>query len=123
MSLAGTSLRNWQNFFEIVGSSAGALTGLQFVVITLIAQARAGGSRQDIAAFGTPTVIHFCTALLISAVMTIPWEMAEGLGYCVAAFGVAGLAYSIRLIWLARSANYQPDREDWFWYIVLPLVL
>ena len=34
------ALRNWQNFYEIVGSSAGALTGLQFVVITLITQTR-----------------------------------------------------------------------------------
>src|SRR5215813_9128549 len=34
-----TALREWGNFFVIVGSSAGALTGLQFVVLTLIANA------------------------------------------------------------------------------------
>jgi len=32
-----TELAGWENFYVIVGSSAGALIGLQFVVITLIA--------------------------------------------------------------------------------------
>ncbi len=32
-----TELAGWANFFVIVGSSAGALIGLQFVVITLVA--------------------------------------------------------------------------------------
>lgn len=32
-----TALGGWENFYVIVGSSAGALVGLQFVVITLIA--------------------------------------------------------------------------------------
>ena len=32
-----TALAGWENFYVIVGSSAGALIGLQFVVITLIA--------------------------------------------------------------------------------------
>jgi hypothetical protein len=122
MNDLGLSLKNWQNFFVIVATSAGALTGLQFVVIALIAQARAAGSRRDIAAFGTPTVIHFCTALLVSAVMTAPWQVSASLGSCIAAFGAVGLAYSIRVVWYARKANYKPDAEDWFWYIALPIV-
>ena len=32
-----TPFAGWENFYVIVGSSAGALIGLQFVVITLIA--------------------------------------------------------------------------------------
>ena len=32
-----TDLTAWQNFYVIVGSSAGALIGLQFVVMALIA--------------------------------------------------------------------------------------
>ena len=32
-----TALDGWENFYVIVGSSAGALIGLQFVVLTLIA--------------------------------------------------------------------------------------
>jgi hypothetical protein len=32
-----SALAGWENFYVIVGSSAGALIGLQFVVVTLIA--------------------------------------------------------------------------------------
>ena len=33
-------LDQWDNFYMIVGTSAGALIGLQFVVMTLIAEGR-----------------------------------------------------------------------------------
>jgi hypothetical protein len=115
-------LASWQNFYVILGSSAGALTGLQFVVITLVTQARAAGTMRDIYAFGTPTVMHFCTALLISAVMTAPWQMLMKLGLCLGVFGVAGVAYSFRIIWHARNAAYRPAPEDWIWYIAVPLL-
>ena len=115
------ALASWQNFYVIVGSSAGALTGLQFVVMTLVTQARAASNVRDIRAFGTPTVIHFCTALLISAGMTAPWKALASLGLCLAASGALGVVYSLRIIWHARKAAYQPDRVDWIWYVVAPL--
>ena len=95
---------------------------LQFVVITLIAQTRAARNVRDIHAFGTPTVIHFCTALLLSAVMSAPWQTLASLGVCLAVSGVAGIAYSCRVFWHARQAAYKPDAEDWFWYIGFPLL-
>ena len=52
----------WETFYVIVGSSAGALTGLMFVVIALVAEFR--GSERQIEAFGTPTVVHFSAPLL-----------------------------------------------------------
>ncbi len=116
------ALASWQNFYVIVGSSAGALTGLQFVVITLVTQARAAGTMRDIHAFGTPTVMHFCTALLLAAVMTAPWQMLASLGLCLAVCGVAGVAYSFRTIWHARKAAYKPGPEDWVWYTIVPLL-
>ena len=70
-----TALAGWENFYVIVGSSAGALIGLQFVAITLIAnrpvvtdQAQAGD------AFATPTVVHFGAVLLLSATASAPWR-------------------------------------------------
>lgn len=116
------ALASWQNFYVILGSSAGALLGLQFVVITLVTQARVARDMRDIHAFATPTVIHFCTALLVSAIMTAPWRMLASLGLCLGACGLAGIAYSLRVIWHARKAAYQPETEDWVWYIAVPLL-
>ena len=115
-------LSRWENFYVIVGSSAGALTGLQFVVMALIADLEMYPSMLEVRAFGTPTIVHFCAALLISAVASAPWSSLAAAGIAFAVLGVAGLLYSVRVITHARrQTGYSPDREDWFWYSVLPL--
>lgn len=118
-----SALARWANFYVIVGSSAGALIGLQFVVIVLIAEGQIAGGMREIRAFGSPTVVHFCAALLISAVMNAPWQTLSDVGLCLTACGVAGLAYSLRVLRHARKqTGYAPDAEDWIWYTVLPLL-
>lgn len=113
----------WDNFYVIVGSSAGALTGLQFVVIALIAESRAAGNMLEIRAFGSPTVVHFCAALLISAILSAPWHGVSGVAICLAACGLVGELYSVSIIRHARrQTGYNPDAEDWAWYIVVPLL-
>lgn len=65
-----TALQRWESFYVIVGSSAGALIGLQFVVMTLIAD-RPNTQRdaQAGAAFATPNVVHFAVVLFLSAML------------------------------------------------------
>jgi hypothetical protein len=117
------TLARWQSFYVIVGSSAGALTGLQFVVIALIAEAQPSAGMLEIRAFGTPTVVHFCAVLLLSAVLSAPWQALSSAGFVLDACGAAGLAYLIIVIRHARrQSGYAPDAEDWFWYAALPLV-
>ena len=69
-------LAEWDSFYVIVGSSAGALIGLQFVVLTLIADRPVKGMEQAGAAFVTPTIIHFAAALLLSVLVRVPWPSA-----------------------------------------------
>src|SRR5919107_2853906 len=81
-------LREWENFYVIVGSSAGALIGLQFVVITLIAgRPIERGTAQASNAFTTPSVVHFAVVLLLSAVNSAPWD---GVGTATSLWGLAG---------------------------------
>jgi hypothetical protein len=117
-----SSLAVWESFYVIVGSSAAALTGLQFVVIVLAAETDA--LRVPTAsAFATPTVVHFCAALLISAIMSAPWQGLSSAGLVVGACGVAGLVYvAMVVIQLRRQAHYVPVLEDWIWHCVLPFV-
>src|SRR5437879_12449545 len=91
-------LSPWESFYVIVGSSAGALTGLQFVVIALIAEAEAAASMLEVRAFGTPTVVHFCAVLFISAVLSAPWHALSNAGLVLGACGVAGIVYVIVVI-------------------------
>lgn len=115
-------LGSWTNFYVIVGSSAGALTGLQFVVIALISESEVSGSMLEIRAFATPTVVHFCVVLLISAIANAPWHAISTAGWCLDICGAAGVAYVLRVIsHTRRQTGYGPDAEDWFWYSALPL--
>jgi hypothetical protein len=116
-------LAHWQNFYVIAGAAGAQLTAIQFVVISLIAQRETGATMREIRAFGTPTVVHFCVALLISAMMSAPWGGLFGVSVAIGLFGVAGVAYIFRVIGHARrQKGYAPDAEDWFWYVALPLV-
>ena len=70
-----TTVSAWENFYVIVGSSAGALIGLQFVVITLIADLpMRDGTAQAGQAFATPTVVHFGAVLLLAGILSAPWN-------------------------------------------------
>src|ERR1700752_4538633 len=94
---AVTPLRAWESFYVIVGSSAGALTGLQFVAMTFVADARREGKRTpDVgSAFGTPTLIHFLAVLLVSAILSAPWPALIGASIALSAVGISGVAYSL----------------------------
>lgn len=116
-----TTLSAWESFYIIVGSSAGALTGLQFVVIALIAESHRTRSKTEIDTFGTPTVVHFCLVLLLSALLSAPWATLAGAGAAIAATGVGGLGYTAIVIRRAlRPLEYRPVFEDWLWHSILP---
>ena len=111
----------WENFYVIVGSSAAALTGLQFVVVVLGAEARSIGP--EVGAFGTPTVVHFCAALLISAIVSVPWRAVSHAGLALDATGVAGIVYMAVVIRRAfGQKHYVPVLEDWLWHCTFPLI-
>ena len=63
----------WDSFYVIIASAAGALIGLQFVVMTLIAEKPPKDAERASAAFATPPIVHFSASLLVSALMRAPW--------------------------------------------------
>src|SRR5258707_6329339 len=72
-----TVAAEWESFYVIVGSSAAALTGLQFVVVALSADSEGLSTGSD--AFATPTVVHFCATLLIAAILCVPRQTPASL--------------------------------------------
>ena len=63
---------------------------------TIWAQSGGATSKREIRAFGTPTDIHFCAALVISIVMNVPWLAASHLAACIGVFSGIGLALDQR---------------------------
>ena len=121
MEEARSPLIAWESFYVIVGSSGGALTGLQFVVIALIAESRRRTTARELSAFSTPNVVHFCAVLLMSAILSAPWRGLSNVSLALAACGVAGLVYGVIVVTRARrQTTYRPVFEDWLWHVVLP---
>ncbi|MFC6646592.1 hypothetical protein ACFQBQ_13550 [Granulicella cerasi] len=114
---------DWQNFYVIVGGAAGALTGLQFVVMALIADMPVEAHEIETAnAFATPTIVHFSAALLFAASFAMPWggHMLAARGLWVLG-GVAGLGYVGHVTQrMRRQAGYKPVFEDWCFHSLLP---
>ncbi len=107
----------------ITGSSAGALTGLIFVVIALGAESRGVRSEGGVRAFGSPVLVHFCQVLFLSAFMSIPGHTASSLALVLGGCGLGGVALAAWVVVVGRRQNaYQPVLSDWIWHVVLPLV-
>jgi hypothetical protein len=116
-------MNGWANFYVIVGSSAGALIGLQFVVLTLIAGRPSGrGEAQAGAAFSTPSVVHFGVVLLLSALLSAPWDGIGVVAVLWGGVGLSGMAYSVVVARRMRKQTaYKPVFEDWLFHVLLPL--
>jgi uncharacterized membrane protein HdeD (DUF308 family) len=115
--------KEWESFYVIVGGAAGALIGLQFVVMTLLAERPQLASVEGSAAFASPTVVHFGTVLLLAAGLRAPWH---SIGSAAAFWGLVGVVGGIYMLLVVRRMRrqraYKPDWEDWLSHGVLPLI-
>src|ERR1051326_5935478 len=123
MEAAQSPLAAWETFFFMVGSSAAALTGLQFVVIALIAESRRRATIREIQAFSTPTIVHFGAVLLVSAIISAPWRTFLPVSMAIGTCGIAGCFYTLVIMKRTRRlTTYRLVFEDWLWHIGLPLL-
>jgi hypothetical protein len=119
---AAHPLAAWESYYVIVGTSGAALIGMQFVVMTLIAERRPLAEAEPIGAFGTPTVVHLSVALIVSAIMSAPWASELPAAIVMSVCGLIGLLYCAIVVRRAqRQTVYKPVWEDWLWYGVLPV--
>lgn len=121
-------LAGWDNFYVIIGSSAGGLTGLTFVVIALLRESRQGVQPAGVDTWVTPTIVHFCGVLALAAFMSMPHQRGGTLSVGLALGGLAGVIYgcvigvNMRRI-ATNSTRYIPVREDWIWNVIVPTLV
>lgn len=127
-----TSLRDtlapWGNYYLITGGAAGGLTGLQFVVQSLLSSetfqfVTEGDPVTSVAAFNSPTVVHLSAALVISATACAPWSSSASLRLVLVALGLVALVYCVIVLGRARRQRaYRTTAYDWLWYVAMPAV-
>ena len=110
----------WESFYVIVGAAAGALIGLQFVVMTLLAERRTSATGG--ATYATPQIVHFSAALFLCALVRAPWH---GIAPAAVLWGLTGLCGFVYELIIARRmsrwSTYRPAFEDWFFHVARPL--
>jgi hypothetical protein len=115
-------LAAWESFYGIVGSAAGALIGLQFVVVTLVAEKPPLRAAEAGAAFATPTIVYFGTALLLAALLRAPWQAITPAAALWGLVGLSGVSYVIIVARRMRvQTTYKPVLCDWLFHALLPL--
>ncbi len=117
-----TPFSSWANYYVIVGSSAGALIGLQFIAISLMADIPVrDGAAQAGSAFATPTIVHFSVVLFLAGLMSAPWTSIAPVLVQWGIVGVAGLIYTAIVAKRMRGQGaYRPEFEDWLFHAILP---
>jgi F0F1-type ATP synthase assembly protein I len=112
-------MADWGNFYTLLGTVAGTLIGLLFVVITFSSDRKIEGDEHRVRFFVTPLLVYFATLLLLSLALAAPIEdrfRALTLGI----LGCAGLAYVTNLAMTSRRRNDVQDHEV-VWDVVLPI--
>ena len=115
-------LQAWHEFYLLLGTSAAALTGLMFVVISIGPEVISGREASGVRAFVTPTVVYFTSALIVSGVMMMPRVDPVVLGVLLLLGSIAGLAY---VFWTGVHRNWRENKlgwDDFIWYATLPLL-
>ncbi len=117
-------LTNWQNFYMIIGTAAATLTGLMFVVTTLIAgiEKQVSTLNAGVEAFTTPTIVHFCAVLLMAVILSAPWQAYLAVSIVLGLLGIGMAAYLVIVMRrMRRVPDYRTPVRDWIWYVALPL--
>jgi uncharacterized membrane protein len=108
------ALRDWHDFYVLIGTAAATLVGLMFVAASIGAAYFNVEREAGLRAFLTPTVLHFAAVLITCLVVIAPSHSNLSLGIALMAGSVLGLGYSLR-VWV------EIDREDQLWYLLAPI--
>jgi len=116
----------WDTFFFLIGSAAGALIGLMFVVITLTAGQEPRRVERGAPVYVTPIVFHFGVVFMVSAISVVPGLSPPAVAVMFGACAIAGLVYSVvTTIRLCRSGweDPIPGWSDKCFYGFLPSII
>ena len=116
------ALKDWREFYLLVGTAGATLLALLFVAVSLGAgylnQKRQAGTRT----FMSPVVIHFASVFFLSALAMIPGHAALFYAVPVGAIALIGAAVSCYITVQVIRTDMTSYLQDYFAYGLLPLI-
>jgi hypothetical protein len=115
----------WDNFYFMIGSAAGGLFGLLFVVVTLTAGYDRSTALRGAALYMTPTAVHFGSVLFMSAIALAPGLPVEASAAIVLLVAAVGLANAVRAAVGIRAPQrgVEAHWSDFWMYGVVPTAI
>jgi hypothetical protein len=113
----------WHEYFFMIGSSAAALIGLMFVVVTLTAGTDRRESERGKHLYTSPIVWHLGVVLLLSGCAIAPTIQPRFFGALAGAAALLGIAMCGRnAIGIARTriSGAENANFDTWWYGIVP---
>src|ERR1700678_2200271 len=113
---ATEALKEWHDFYVLVGTAGATLLALLFVAVSLgagiLTEERQGATRT----FMSPVVIHFTSVFFLSAVALFPSHQADFFAALIGATAVIGATVSTCITIQVVRTDMTNDLEDYFAY-------
>lgn len=115
-------LQAWETFYLVVGTSAGALVGVMFIVATLTAEIAIDQINRGTIVYQNPTVFHFGAIVAVSALALVPEHLLAAVAVLIPAAGIAGLVYAgLTLRRISEPYEfYEATPSDYLFFGALP---
>ena len=114
------ALKEWHDFYVLVGTAGATLLALLFVAASLgagfLTAERQGATRT----FMSPVVVHFTSVFFLSAVALCPWHQAKLFAALIGATSLIGAMTSTYITVQVVRTDMTNYVEDYLAYGVLP---
>ena len=91
------TLKQWHDFYILVGTAGATLLALLFVAVSLGAGFLSNERRNGTRTFMSPVVLHFTSVFFISAICLLPWHQGKILAALIGVTAVTGALLSAQL--------------------------
>ena len=117
---AVSSLKEWHDFYVLVGTAGATLLALLFVAVSLGAGYLTEEHRTATRTFMSPVVVHFTSVFFLSAVALFPWHQAKFFATLIGATALIGAIISTYITIQVVRTDLTNDMEDYLAYGLLP---
>jgi hypothetical protein len=118
-------MEGWSDYFFMIGSSAAALIGLMFVVVTLTAGRNRDEVERGKQLYTSPIVWHLAVILVLSGAAVAPGVPSRLYGLAAGVFALLGIAIGLRSATGIARRPGAPEAAtfDVCWYGIAPAVV
>ena len=114
------ALKEWHDFYLLVGTAGATLLALLFVAVSLGAGYLTEERRSATRTFMSPVVVHFTSVFFLSAVALLPWHQTKFFAALIGVTALIGAIISTYITVQVVRTDMTNDMEDYLAYGLLP---